>query len=61
MGRCLPGWLLSRLGDSIHRGKHLTGLLGARRAICCQWQAANDGCTRRGTNGHSEIVSPLEP
>jgi len=24
MGRCLA-WLLSRLGDSIHRGKHLTG------------------------------------
>jgi 1-acyl-sn-glycerol-3-phosphate acyltransferase len=57
------GWLLSRLGGiPIHRGKHLdwTGLRTARDLLAngkLPMTVAPEG----GTNGHSEIVSPLEP
>ncbi len=57
------GWLLSRLGGiPIHRGKRLdlTGLRTARDLIAngkMPMTVAPEG----GTNGHSEIVSSLEP
>jgi len=61
MGRCCLGWLLSRFGDSIHRGKHLTDGLRTARDLFANGKLPMTVAPEGGTNGHSEIVSPLEP
>ncbi|GAB4464776.1 MAG: glycerol acyltransferase [Elainellaceae cyanobacterium] len=57
------GWLFSRLGGiPIHRGKRLdrTGLRAARELLL-NGQFPVAIAPEGATNGHSEVVSPLEP
>ncbi|WP_228721702.1 lysophospholipid acyltransferase family protein [Thermoleptolyngbya sichuanensis] len=57
------GWLFSRLGGiPIHRGKRLdrTGLRAARELLL-NGQFPLAIAPEGATNGHSEVVSPLEP
>ncbi|HEY9649200.1 MAG TPA: 1-acyl-sn-glycerol-3-phosphate acyltransferase, partial [Coleofasciculaceae cyanobacterium] len=57
------GWFFSRLGGiPIHRGKHLdwSGMRTAR-GIFVNSKFPIAVAPEGGTNGHSEIISPLEP
>lgn len=57
------GWILSRLGGiPIHRGKRLDlKALRQARDLLANGKLPMTVAPEGGTNGHSEIVSPLEP
>jgi len=61
MGRCLARLAVVSVRDSIHRGKHLTGRAAHGARFVANGKLPMTVAPEGGTNGHSEIVSPLEP
>lgn len=56
------GWLLQRLGGtSIQRGKLDTAALRSARALLLDGSFPFAAAPEGATNGHNELVSPLEP
>jgi hypothetical protein len=57
------GWMLSRLGGvSLHRGKRPDWLaLRSARELVCHGQFPFAVAPEGATNGHSELIGPLEP
>jgi len=58
-GACLVGCCLG--WGFHHRGKHLTDGLRTARDLLANGKLPMTVAPEGGTNGHSEIVSPLEP